>query len=266
MKDIVSDMVKKNENMMNGRMLQGKTAVVTGCNRGIGKNIVMKFAEQGADVFACARRKSDEYENFLKEIALQYQVEIIPVYFDLSEESQIKEGIQSILKTKKPIDILVNNAGIAFGGTFSMTSMKKLKEVFDINYFAQIQIMQLVSRSMMKHQRGSIINMASVGGIEAEPGYLAYGSSKSALIWATRCLAKEVGAYGIRVNAVAPGLTETNMGHYKSEQEIDKVVQRSALGRMGQPEEIADAVLYLASDKSSFMTGQILRVDGGRSI
>ena len=244
--------------------LSGKTAIITGTNRGIGKVILQKFAEEGADIWACARKETEEYRDFLKKTASQYEVCITPVYFDLSDETQIKEGIQSVLKEKKPVDILVNNAGIAHGATFQMTSLEKLKEVFDINYFAQIQIMQLVSRYMMRQKKGSIINMASVGGIEANPGYLAYGSSKAALIWATKCLSKETGAYGIRVNAVAPGLTETSMGHYKSEQEIEKVLERTSLHRMGQPEEIAEAVLYLASDQSSFMTGQVIRVDGGR--
>ena len=245
-------------------ILSGKTAIITGTSRGIGKKIMQRFAKEGADIWACARKGSEEFLDFIHKTALENQVTIRPVYFELSDENQVKEGIQSILKEKRPVDILVNNAGIAHGATFQMTSMDKLREVFEINYFSQIQIMQLVSRYMMKQKKGSIINMASVGGIEANPGYLAYGSSKAALIWATKCLSKEVGAYGIRVNAVAPGLTETSMGHYKSEQEIKKVLARTSLQRMGQPEEIAEAVLYLASDQASFITGQVLQVDGGR--
>ena len=145
-----------------------------------------------------------------------------------------------------------------------MTPMKKLKEVFEVNYFSQIYIMQLVSRYMMRQKKGSIINLASVGGIEVNEGYLAYGSSKAALIWATKCLAKEMGPYHIRVNAVAPGLTQTNMGNYKSEEELEKVVDRTALRRMAEPEEIAKAILYLASEDASFVTGHVLRIDGGR--
>lgn len=248
------------------RMLNNKTAIITGTNRGIGLQILKTFAAEGANIFACARKQCEEFEITIKEIAEINNVSITPVYFDLSDENQIKEGISSIIKTKVPIDILVNNAGVAFGGTFQMTSITKLKEVFDINYFAQIQIMQMVSRIMMKQKSGSIINMASVGGIEAEPGYLAYGSSKAALIWATRCLAKEVGGSGVRVNAVAPGLVDTNMGHFKSDEEIEKVLKRTPLGRMGRPEEIADAVAFLASDDAKYITGQIIHVDGGRVI
>lgn len=245
-------------------ILSGKTAIITGSNRGIGRELVTRFAEEGAAIWACARRESEDFLSFVQGISEKYQISVTPVYFDLSDSNQIKEGIQGIIKKKKPVDILVNNAGIAYGATFQMTSLDKLREVFEINYFAQIQIMQLISRCMMKQKSGSIINIASVGGIEANPGYLAYGSSKAALIWATKCLSKEMGSYGVRVNAVAPGLTETSMGHYKSEEELEQVVKRTSLRRMGSPKEIADAVLYLASEQASFVTGQILQVDGGR--
>lgn len=106
--------------------------------------------------------------------------------------------------------------------------------------------------------------MASVGGIETNPGYLAYGSSKAALIYATQCLSKEVGIYGIRVNAIAPGLIETQMGNYKSEEEKEKVVQRTSMRRTGDVDDIAQMVLYLSSDKAKYITGQVIRVDGGR--
>lgn len=244
--------------------LSGKTAIITGTNRGIGKEILISFAREGADIWACARQESDEFTKFICEIEKENGVSIRPVYFDLVDENQVKTAIKSIIQEKKNIDILVNNAGIAYGATFQMTSIEKMKEVFEVNFFSQIYIMQLVSRHMMKQKSGSIINMASVGGIETNPGYLAYGSSKAALIWATKCLSKEIGIYGVRVNAIAPGLTETSMGHYKSEEELQKVINRTSLRRMGTPNEIAEAVLYLASDDASFITGQVLQVDGGR--
>jgi 3-oxoacyl-[acyl-carrier protein] reductase len=124
--------------------------------------------------------------------------------------------------------------------------------------------MQMIVKSMLKNRSGVILNMASVGGIETNPGYLAYGSSKAALIYATKCLSKEVGIYGIRVNAIAPGLIETQMGNYKSEDEKDKVVQRTSLRRTGEVDDIAQMVLYLSSDKAKYITGQVIRVDGGR--
>ena len=189
---------------------------------------------------------------------------IEPVYFDLADEESVKSGMQQIIKEKKQIDVLINNAGMAYGALSTMTSLSKLHEVFQINYFAQIQIMQLILRVMMKQKNGCIVNMASIGGIETAPGYLAYGSSKAALIYATKSISHEVGQYGIRVNAIAPGLVETDMGAYKSQEEIDKILDRSSLHRKATPAEIANCALFLASDKSSFITGQALIADGGR--
>lgn len=244
--------------------LKGKNAILTGANRGIGQATLAELAKNGVNVWACVRTKTEEFLSYIEELQQNYDVWIRPVYFDLAKEEELQAGVKSILKEKLAVDILINNAGIPFGGTFQMTSMRKLKEVFEVNYFSQIAMMQMVSRHMMKQRSGSIINLASVGGIEVNEGYLAYGSSKAALIFATKCLAKEMGPYGVRVNAVAPGLTQTTMGHYKSEDELKKVVDRTALRRMGQPHEIAKAILYLASEESDFVTGHILQIDGGR--
>ena len=159
---------------------------------------------------------------------------------------------------------MINNAGVPYGGLLTMTPVDKLRKVYDINVFAQVQIMQLVARQMMRQKSGCIINMCSVGGIEASPGYLAYGSSKAALIWITKSVSRELGSYGIRVNGIAPGLIDTDMGNYKSKEELDKVLNRTSIMRMGKPEEVAKAALYIASEDASYMTGQILVIDGGR--
>lgn len=244
--------------------LKGKNVILTGSNRGIGLAILKKLAKEGCNIWACCRKNTPETLSTFEQIAQENCVWIKPIFFDLNEEESIKEGILQILSEKKPIDVLVNNAGIPYGGLFYMTPMSKLKEVFQINYFSQIYIMQLVARYMMRQKKGCIVNMASVGGIETNAGYLAYGSSKAALIWATKSISKELGKYNIRVNAVAPGLTETQMGHYKTQEEIDKVLAVTSLGRMGAPEEIARSVCFLASEEASFITGQVLIVDGGR--
>lgn len=241
-----------------------KNIIITGANRGIGEALVKTFAENGYDVWACARKYNEEFETKLGELSAKTNSSIKPVYFDLSSEDEIKRGIKSIISEKKNIDALVNNAGVPHGALFTMTSMEKMREVYEINVFAQVQIMQLVARQMMKQKSGCIINMCSVGGIEANPGYLAYGSSKAALIWITKSVSKELGQYNIRVNGIAPGLVDTEMGNYKSGEELNKVLNRMSIKRMGQPEEIAKAALYIASDDASYMTGHIMVLDGGR--
>lgn len=246
-------------------LLDGKNAIVTGARRGIGRAVVEVLAENGANIWACAREQDEAFEADMAGLAGRCGPWVRPVYFDLADEGQTKEGVKSILKEKLAVDVLVNVAGVAHGGLLSMTPMSKLKEVFEVNFFAQVLVMQLVSKQMMRQKSGSIINLASVGGIEANPGYLAYGSSKAALIWTTRSVAKELAPFQIRVNAVAPGLTETRMGNYREEEELEKVLARTPMRRMARPSEIADAVLYLASDMSSYVTGHVLVVDGGRS-
>ena len=241
-----------------------KNAVITGANRGIGYEILKTFAHAGYNVWACARVRDVEFESRLSKIADETETTLQPVYFDLSSEKQIQEGMKSILKEKKNIDVLINNAGIPFGGAFVMTPISKLREVYEVNVFAQVQIMQLVARQMMKQKSGCIINMCSVGGIETSPGYLAYGSSKAALIWITKSVSKELRGYGIRVNGIAPGLVDTDMGNYKSKDELQKVIDRMSIKRMGKVEEIAKAALYIASDDAAYMTGHIMIVDGGR--
>ena len=145
-----------------------------------------------------------------------------------------------------------------------MKSLDKLREVYEVNVFAQVQIMQLVALKMMRQKSGCVINMCSVGGIETSPGYLAYGSSKAALIWMTRSIPKELASYNIRVNGIAPGLIDTQMGNYKSDEELQKVIDHMSIKRMGTPEEIAKAAFYIASEDKNYLTGHIMVLDGGR--
>ena len=241
-----------------------KTAIITGANRGIGRAMVEKFAANGYEIWACARTETDEFVSEMEKLSITAGVKITPVYFNLSNEDDIKRGIKNILSEKKNIDVLINNAGVAHGAAFNMTSIKTMREVYEVNIFAQVEIMQLVTRKMMRQESGGcIINMCSVGGIKASPGYLAYGSSKAALIWITKMAAKELGQYKIRVNGIAPSLVDTSMGHYKSAEEMEKYFSTMSLKRFATPEEISDAALYIAS--ADFMTGHILVLDGGRS-
>ena len=249
---------------MTEKLLLGKNVIITGARKGIGRVILELFVQNGANIWACIRKEDEQFLEDMRVLSFQNNVWIETILFDLKDEDSVKRGMQVIIKEKKPVDILINNAGISYGGLLTMTPLSALKDVFQINYFSQIQIMQLIIRVMMRQKHGCIVNMASVGGIEASSGYLAYGSSKAALIYATKSVSHEVGQYNIRVNAIAPGLVETDMGNFKSDEEIQKVVERSSLHRKADPMEIANCVLFLASDQSSFITGQALIADGGR--
>ena len=245
-------------------LLKNKNAVVTGCNRGIGKEIVRVFAENGANIWACVREESGTFSKYINNLEKNHSVSINPVYFDLSNEEQIKTGVKTIKETKEPVDILVNNAGAIFTALFQMTSIKKLKEIFEINYFSQMLLTQYISRIMMRQKSGSIINISSSAALEGNEGRTAYASAKAAMITSTKVLAKELAPYNIRVNAVAPGLTQTEMMVSSTpEDALKETLNRICMKRVGQPEEIANSVLFLASDLSSYMTSQVLRVDGG---
>lgn len=245
-------------------ILKGKTAVITGCNRGIGKATLVAFAEEGANVFACVRRQSDEFDGFVKELENKYGVKVYKIYFDLSDETQIDRGLKEIFSYKIPIDILVNCAGIVNESRlFTMMRLEDIKKLFQVNFFAQMQITQFISRLMIRQKRGSIVNVASIAGIDGTLAELDYVSSKAAMIGATKRLAIELGQFNIRVNAVAPGATETDMLSNMSDELKNKTKSDLIMGRLGKPSEIANAIVFLASDKASYITNQVLRIDGG---
>ena len=244
-------------------LLSGKRAVITGCNRGIGKAILERFAKNGADVYAVVRKETENFLSVTSEISKKYDVTIKPVYIDLSDEEQVKEGAKQILSDKIPIDILVCNAGISNPlSSLAMTKMDTIKNVFEVNLFSQMLLTQLIARNMMRQKAGSIVYISSSaaydGGANVE-----YSASKAAIIGEMRRLAVEYGPFNIRVNAVAPGLTATDMGNSMSKEDEEVALSMNIMHRKGKPEEIADSVVYLASDMSSFVTGQVLRVDGG---
>ena len=244
-------------------MLQGKTAVITGCNRGIGRAILEDFAKHGADLFAIIRKENPSFSEYCKELSQQYDVAIEVVYADFSDEEQVKQVAKEILKTKKPIDILVNNIGIGNPlSLLTMTKMETVRDAFQINLFSGLLLTQQISKSMMRRKRGSIIFISSSaaydGGANVE-----YSASKAAVIGAARRLAVELGPFEIRSNVVAPGLTATDMGNSMRPEDEAIALSKNIMKRKGEPEEIADAVVFLASDMSRFMTGQVLRVDGG---
>lgn len=245
-------------------MLTGKTAIITGSNRGIGLATVELFAEHGATVWACARTPSEQFENKLREIAEKTGAIIQPVYFDVTDENAVKDAVRRIGRESARMDVLVNNAGISVESLFHMTSLDTMEQVMNTNFLSQVRLSQLVSRYMMKTRSGSIINVASVSGMAGETGGMPYGSSKAAVIFATKTMAKELGPYGVRVNSISPGFIATDMWEGRKQELKDKLVQKTPLGRQGEPAEVANAILFLASSMSSYITGHNLVVDGGR--
>jgi 3-oxoacyl-[acyl-carrier protein] reductase len=244
-------------------MLQGKTAVITGANRGIGRTVLETFAAQGCRIFACLRTLASETLDDFVVLQDRHGVVITPIQLDLADEESVKTVGRNIIGQAETLDVIVNNAGIASGGLFQMTSVDELRKVFEVNVFAQLLLTQSLARKMTRQKSGSIINIVSTAALIADPGTLVYGSSKAALVRATESMATELGAFNIRVNAIAPGVTRTDMFDQMAEATRDSLINRSALKRAAEPQDIANAALFLASDLSTFITGQVIRVDGG---
>lgn len=256
------------------REMEEKWVLVTGCSRGIGWKILEKFVHEGYRAYAHARKRTDEFEEKLAGLRETYGAEIRPLYFDLTDSAAMAETMQELIRLRSRIDVLVNNAGVMYQGIFQATEMQTIREVFDVNLFAAMEMSQWAAKLMLRKKRGCIVNIASVRGIDLRKGMCAYGVSKAALAAFTKVLAEELGYYGIRVNAVAPGFVNTDMvqslGIPAAQPEggagpcpAAGKRKKGALTRFGRPEEIAEAVYFLASDAASYINGQILRVDGG---
>ena len=245
-------------------LLLNKTAVITGSNRGIGKEILKTFSENGANIFACSRVVNDEFISDIDSLKKKYNNEIIPIKLDLADENQVKQAANDILKSNKDLNILINNAGTIHTSLFQMTPKKKIIEVFEINFFSQTVFTQYIVKSMTRKKNGSIVYISSSAAIDGNEGRSAYAASKAAINSQAKVLSKELGANNIRVNVIAPGLTNTEMMMNNTPKNIiEETISKVSLRRIGEPNEIAKVALFLSSDMSNYITGQIIRVDGG---
>ena len=249
-------------------LLEKKVCIITGAAQGIGRAIADQFAADGAIVYACDM-KEGTMDEWAMVCAEKYQTKIVPLYFDVTDAAAVKTAFMSVFKAEGRIDTLVNNAGVVFNKKIGMILRPETELMFRVNVIAVIEMVQLVSRLMARCGGGSIVNIASVTAVLGSPGQSAYSATKGAIISFTKSAAKELAPLGIRVNAVAPGIVKTERFaelYEQSGEKIDARIQRIALGRLGTPKDVANACSFLASDRASYISGQILGVDGCASI
>ncbi|MGE9549831.1 SDR family NAD(P)-dependent oxidoreductase [Erwinia amylovora] len=244
-------------------LMQGKTVLITGCRRGMGRAMVEVFAANGANIYAHVRAEDDDFIADMQQIAAACQVDIWPLFFDMTDPAAMKLAVKRIMAEKRPLAAVINNAGITHNSLFQMTTEAQLRQQFEVNFFAVYLFSQFMVKLMLRNGKGSLINIASTAGEDGNPGKSAYGAAKAALIAMTKSIAAELGEHGIRANCIAPGITETEMLLTMPEQVVEAARQGADLRRAGLPSEIAETALFLASELSSYVTGQTIRVDGG---
>ena len=250
-------------------LVDGKNVIVTGSLQGIGKETVKVFAENSSNVFACSIPISDEqkrieFENYCKDLEQKYNVFVVPIYFDMLDFNQVKNAVKEIQSKKVQIDGVVNIAGINRDANFGMITEKDLEDTFRVNVFSQIIFTQYIVRIIQRtNNKSSVVFTSSVTAIDGNEGQVTYGASKAALIGAMKSMAKELGKNGIRVNCIAPGVIKTPMTDKVSEDIITDKIKKMDIPTLGEPRNVADLYLYMVSDLSSHLTGQVIRVDGG---
>lgn len=247
-------------------MLEGKVALITGANRGIGLATATLFAQQGAHVLLTGRDKSALDAACEGICALHPSARLTPMVLDVSCAENVRDVFQQVFKQTKRLDVLLANAGVLNDALLGMVTQQQIEQTFATNTFGVLYCAQYASRLMGRQRLGSIIVLSSIIGTEGNVGQAVYAGSKSALIGMTKSLAKELARQNIRVNALAPGFIDTDMAHSISAEKFRERIASIAMGRIGTPEEVAKVALFLASDLSSYVTGQVIGVDGGMVI
>jgi len=244
------------------KLLENKVALITGASRGIGEAIALKFAEHGANI-AFTYLSSDEKAKALEEKLAGFGVKAKAYKSDAGDYAAAEQLASAVIAEFGTIDICVNNAGISRDNLLLRLSPEQWDEVMQANLKSVYNLTRQVIKPMMKARTGSIINLSSIVGMKGNPGQSSYAASKAGIIGFTKSIAQEIGSRNIRCNAIAPGFVETDMTHYLKDGGAEKWFEKIPLQRFGKPEEIANVALFLASDMSNYMTGQVLSVCGG---
>ena len=242
--------------------LEGKTALVTGASRGIGKAIALKLAEEGADITFFYSNNEEKARETVKELEAK-NIKALGLKVDVSNSTEVTEAVKTIEKEFGSVDILVNNAGITRDNLLIRMSEEDWEDVLDINLKGAFLTTKAVARKMMKTRYGKIINISSIVGVKGNIGQGNYSASKAGIIGFTKSMAQELASRGIRVNAVAPGFIETDMTDVLKDEVKTEMLKNIPLGNLGKPEDIANLVVFLASSKADYITGQVINIDGG---
>ncbi len=243
-------------------MLAGKTAIITGGSRGIGKGIAIEMAKQGANIVICYR-SNDEEANKTKNEIEGLGVKALVFKGDVSNPTFAEDVINGAKEQFGTIDILVNNAGITRDKLLIKMKDEDFLDVINSNLAGPFYFTREASKVMVKQKSGRIINLSSISGVSGNPGQANYSASKAGIIGLTMSNAKELGKRGITVNAIAPGMIETEMIEVLAEEKREKILENVILGRFGKTEEVANLAVFLASDKAAYITGQVITIDGG---
>ena len=246
-------------------MLKGKLAVITGASRGIGKCIATKFAKEGANVVINYRNNEEEALKVKQELE-DLGSQVLVVKADVSELEQAENLIKEAKKEFGRVDILVNNAGITKDNLIIRMKEEDFDSVIKTNLKGAFNCLKAVTPIMLKQKYGKIVNMASVVGVVGNPGQVNYCASKAGLIGMTKSLAKEIGSRNITVNAIAPGFIDTDMTKILSDDQKKKILSQIPLNKFGNVEDIANVALFLGSENSNYITGQVIHVDGGMAM
>ncbi len=243
-------------------LLKDKVIIVTGAGRGIGQAMATVFAQNGAAVYATDIREGsvEEWSGAVNDSA---SGEVRSLYFDISSEQEAKAAIMQVKKACGHIDGLVNNAGVEFNELIGMISHDNMEKMFAVNVYGTINMLQIVSRIMSRQENGgSIVNIASMTALRGSRGQLVYSATKGAVVSLTKSAAKELAAKNVRVNAIAPGITNTPMMQQADPEKIQYRINNICMGRLAEPEDIAKACMFMLSDLAGYVSGQILAVDG----